>query len=280
MSDWFPGPGWLFCPADRPDRYLKALARADVVILDLEDAVAPADKEHARAQLRMLTDAGDLDRDRTVVRVNDAASEHHRADLELMGELGVQRVMLAKAEHPHDVAAIEAQVIVLVETPRGVEWAGALAEATNVIGMMWGADDLVAGLGGTSSRLPDGTYRDVARFARSRTLVAAKGCERLALDAVFMDISDTAGLRVQCEDGAAVGFDATVAIHPSQVAVIRAAHRPSEQKVTWARQLLAAAGPERGVSTFEGRMVDGPIYKQAERIVRLAARPTEQEEDR
>lgn len=272
MGDWFPGPGWLFCPADRPDRYVKALERADVVVLDLEDAVVPSGKDSARTAVRVLFDSGQLDVERTVLRINDADSEHHRADLALVADLGVARVMLAKAERPDDVAAVEAQVVVLVETPRGVERAGALAEPANVLAVMWGADDLVAGLGGTSSRRPDGTYRDVARYARSRALVAAKACGRLALDAVFMDIADTVGLRAQCEDGAAVGFDTTVAIHPSQVPVVRSAYEPSAEQVAWARRLLEAAGPDRGVTTYEGRMVDGPIYAQAERVVRLAAR--------
>ncbi len=274
MSDWFPGPGWLFCPADRPDRYGKGLSRADVVILDLEDAVAPGDKNQARDRVRELAANGDLDRDRTVLRINDAQSSEHHADLRLVVELGVTRVMLAKAEHPQDVASISAQVIPLVETPRGVERAGVLAEPDNVIALMWGADDLVAGLGGTSSRRPDGSYRDVARFARSRTLIAAKACDRLALDAVYMDIADTSGLHAQCEDGAAVGFDATVAIHPTQVPVIRSAHLPSAERVAWARELLAATGDARSVTTFRGRMVDGPIFKQAERIVRLAEHST------
>ena len=267
---WQPGPAWLFCPADRPDRYLKALAAADVVILDLEDAVAPQAKDSAREAVRRLAGSGELDLERTVVRINGADSPEHAADVRLVAELALPRVMLAKAEHPHDVSALPCDVLALVETARGVEWAGALAEARNVIGLMWGADDLVASMGGTGSRKDDGGYRDVARFARARALVAAKACGRLALDAVHMDIADTAGLGAECEDAVAVGFDATVAIHPSQVPVIRAAYRPSDERIDWARRLLAHVGEDRGVTTFEGRMVDGPIFKQAERTLRLA----------
>ena len=137
---------------------------------------------------------------------------------------------------------------------------------------MWGADDLVAGLGGTASRRDDGSYRDVARYARSRTLVAAKAHGRIALDAVHMDIADLDGLRAECEDAVAVGFDATVAIHPSQVPVIRETYQPDPDRVRWAQRLLAAVGDERGVTTFEGQMVDGPIFRQAERIVALHGR--------
>lgn len=268
---WQPGPGWLFCPADRPDRYLKALDRADVVVLDLEDAVAPDRKATAREAVATLVAEGSLDTERTVLRVNAAASPEHAADLALLARASVPRLMLAKAEAPGDLAGLGGhEVIGLAETPLGVENAGLIAAAPGVIGLMWGADDLVAGLGGSSSRGVDGRYRDIARYARSRALMAAKAHGLLAIDAVYMNIPDLDGLRAECEDAVAVGFDATVAIHPDQVAVIRAAYRPSEESVDWARRLLSHVGDDRGVTTFEGRMVDGPIYAQAERILRRA----------
>ncbi len=258
-------------PPTGPTATRKALAAADVVILDLEDAVAPAAKQTAREALRGLVADGTLDADRTVVRINAADSPEHPADVALTAGLGIGRVMLAKSEDPATVTALPHEVVVLVETPRGLERAGELAAAANVVGLMWGADDLVAGLGGTTSRKPDGTYRDVARYARSRALVAAKAHGRLALDGVHMDIDDLDGLAAECEDAVAVGYDATVAIHPKQVAVVRASYSPTPERVDWAQRLLAHVGDDRGVTTFEGRMVDGPIYLQAERILRLAA---------
>ena len=271
MSTWTPGPAWLFCPADRPERYAKALAAADVVILDLEDAVAPAKRPEAREALLAAAKEGTLDPDRVVVRVNGADTPDHAADLATTAAAGVRRVMLAKSESPEVVAGIDHEVVLLVETPLGIEQAGALAAVDNAVALMWGADDLVAGLGGTASRRPDGSYRDIARYARSRALVAAKAYGLLALDAVHMDIPDTEGLAAECEDAVAIGFDATVAIHPSQVAVIRAAYTPDPERVDWATRLLDHVGDDRGVTTFEGRMVDGPIYLQAERVLRLAA---------
>lgn len=272
MSDqWQPGPAWLFCPADRPDRYPKALAAADVVILDLEDAVAPDKKPIARDALRAIVADGVFDTERTVVRINGADSPEHQADVRLVDELSLPRVMLAKTEDPQQVRALQCEVVALVETVRGLERAAALAEPDNVLAMMWGADDLVASMGGTSSRHADGSYRDLARYARTRVLVAAKAAGRLALDAVHMDIADTAGLATECEDAVASGFDATVAIHPGQLAVIRSAYTPAPERIDWAQRLFARVGDDRGVTTFEGRMVDGPIYRQAERVLRLAA---------
>jgi citrate lyase subunit beta/citryl-CoA lyase len=270
MAEWAPGPAWLFCPADRPDRYGKALAVADVVIVDLEDAVAPAARETARESLRGLAADGALDLDRTVVRVNAADTPDHAPDLVLTAATGIRRVMLSKAERAADVGAIAHDVVVLLETPVGVERAGAIAAVENVVAVMWGADDLVAGLGGTASRHADGRYRDVARYARSRALVAAKASGRLALDGVHMDIADVDGLAAECEDAVAAGFDATVSVHPSQLAVVRAAYRPAPEQVDWARRLLRHVADDRSVTTFEGRMVDGPIYRQAERVLRLA----------
>ena len=271
MTDWFPGPAWLFCPADRPDRYPKALSRADLVIIDLEDAVAPTNRSAARDALCQLARDRVLEADRTLVRINGTQSSDHPLDLAVFAEVGLSRVMLAKSEDPVRLAAIDADVVLLVETPRGVERLTELAAQPNVVGVMWGADDLVAGLGGTTSRHPDGRYRDVARYARSKALMAAKAAGHLAIDAVHMDIPDTAGLAAECEDAVASGFDATAAIHPSQVPVIRAAYTPSPEQVDWATRLLAQVGDDRGVTTFEGRMVDGPVYLQAERVLRLAA---------
>ena len=268
---WSPGCAWLFCPANRPDRYLKALRSADLVVLDLEDAVEHARKAEARIAVAKLVDAGDYDHERSILRVNATSSPEHSADLELVRSAKVRQVMLAKAETLHDLGQFpDVEIVALLETPLGVENAGILAAAASVSGIMWGADDLIAGLGGTESRRPDGLYRDVARYARSRSLVAAKAHGKLAIDAVFMDMLDQAGLRRQCQDAVHVGFDAAVAIHPSQLSVIREAYRPAPGRVNWARRLLAHAGDERGVTTFEGRMVDGPIYRQAERILRSA----------
>ena len=264
------GPAWLFCPADRPDRYAKALLAADVVILDLEDAVAPDRKDIARTLVRSLAADYRMDVNRTVIRINAADSPEHAADLRLVEDVGIRMVMLAKAETAESLRGVGCDVIALIESVRGVRDVDALTATPNVVGLMWGADDLTASMGGTSSRRGDGRYRDLARFARAQVLVAAKARGLFALDAVHMNIPDLVGLAAECEDAVALGFDATVAIHPSQVPAIRAAYRPESAQIDWAHRLLSHVGDDRGVTTFEGRMVDGPIYKQAERILQLA----------
>ena len=111
---------------------------------------------------------------------------------------------------------------------------------------------------------------DVARHVRSQTLLAAKAYGRLAFDSVFLDIKNLDGLRAETDDAVAVGFDGKVAIHPTQVSVIRDGYAPTEKEADWARRVLAAARDERGVFQFEGQMVDMPVLRRAERIVALA----------
>lgn len=261
------GPGWLFCPADRPERFAKAAAAADVVILDLEDGVAEADKPAARKALRETP----LDPARTVVRLNAADTEEHGRDLDALADTAYTTVMLSKTESAAQVSALAPRdVIALIETPRGAVFATEIAAADGTVAMMWGAEDLVASLGGSSSRLADGTYRDVARHVRSTVLLAASTFGRIALDAVHLDIRDIEGLRAEAYDAIAVGFHGTVCIHPTQIPVVRDAYRPSDEKVDWARRVLAAARTERGVFAFEGQMVDSPVLKHAEMLVRRA----------
>ncbi len=267
---WPPGPALLFCPADRPERFAKAAAAADVVLLDLEDGVAAADKPAAREALRETL----LDPERTVVRVNPAGTEDQALDLQALSATPYRLVMLAKAESAAQVSALAPrQVVVLCETPAGVIAAEALAAVENTLALMWGAEDLVAALGGRSSRFADGTYRDVARQARARTLLAAGASGRVAIDAVHLDIADLDGLAGEADDAAASGFAATACIHPSQVAVVRAAYRPSEQDVAWATRVLAAVAENRGVFAFEGQMVDAPVLRHAEHVLARAATP-------
>ncbi|WP_420878887.1 HpcH/HpaI aldolase/citrate lyase family protein [Rhodococcus sp. (in: high G+C Gram-positive bacteria)] len=260
-----PGPAWLFCPADRPERFAKAAAAADVVILDLEDGVAPADKEAAR---RALVDVP-LDPDRTVVRVNAHGTDDHALDCAALDRTPYTAVMLPKCESVEQVLDLAPlSVIALVESPLGALAIEQAVQAENAVGVMWGAEDLVAALGGASSRKPDGAYRDVARHVRSTALLAAKAHGRFALDSVYLDIPDREGLGAECEDAVAVGFDAKVAIHPSQIDVIRTAYAPTAEQLGWAERVLGAASHERGVFAFEGRMVDAPVLRHAEEIVR------------
>jgi citrate lyase subunit beta / citryl-CoA lyase len=260
-----PGPALLFCPADRPERYAKAAAASDVVILDLEDGVNPEDRVAARRALAETL----LDPERTVVRVNPTNSSDHSLDLEAVDRTPYDLIMLSKTESADQVNALYPRhVIALCETPGGVLSASDIAAAQPATALMWGAEDLVAGLEGRSSRRVNGTYRDVARFARCQILLAAAANGCAAIDAVHIDIGDLEGLRDEAADAVASGFVATACIHPTQVEVVREAYRPTAREVAWAHGVLETAMSVRGVFTYEGRMVDAPLLRHAERIVR------------
>jgi citrate lyase subunit beta / citryl-CoA lyase len=270
------GPALLFCPADRPERYQKAATRADAVILDLEDAVAPADKQRARgailAQLGAAGDVPELDPSRTIIRVNPAGTDEFEKDLHCLAHTPYKTVMLAKAESAAQLEALSGyQVIALCETATGVLNAPAIAAAPNVVAVMWGAEDLLASLGGTSSRKDDGAYRAVALHARSSVLLAARAFGKEAVDAVYTNIPDLTGLAAEAADAVASGFGSKACIHPSQAAVVRGAYAPSEAEVSAAAELLqAAAAAGQGVFQYKGQMIDGPILKHAEAVIRRA----------
>jgi citrate lyase subunit beta/citryl-CoA lyase len=274
MTTWTsPGPAYLFCPADRPDRFAKAAAVADAVIVDLEDAVAPNRREAARDN---VLGAG-LDPSTTIVRVNPVASPDHARDMAMLRDSRIHTVMLAKTSSAEEVSSLEhLNVIALCETPAGISAVEKIAECSNLVGVMWGAEDLVAALGGYSSRHDDGTYRDVARYARARTLIAARTHQLVALDAVYLNFEDLDGQRAEAIDAAAMGFSATACVHPNQVAVVRKAYRPTPAQIAWAQRVLegdpGASGGGEGVYRVDGLMVDGPVLAQAREILSRAER--------
>ncbi|MFV8050648.1 HpcH/HpaI aldolase/citrate lyase family protein [Mycobacterium sp. 48b] len=262
------GPAWIFCPADRPERFEKAAAAADVVILDLEDGAG--DKPAAREAIVNTP----LDPNRTVIRINPGGTEEQRLDLEALKRTPYTTVMLPKCESAEQITALAPlEVVFIVESPLGALKIAESAAAANTVGVFWGAEDLFGFLGGTANRYPDGSYREVAQHVRSQSLLAAKAYGKLALDSVYIDIKDLDGLRREVDDAVAVGFDIKVALHPTQVAVIRDGYAPSDEQVRWARHVLAAAADQRGAFAFEGIMVDAPVLRRAERIVQLAPHP-------
>ncbi|WP_375384655.1 HpcH/HpaI aldolase/citrate lyase family protein [uncultured Microbacterium sp.] len=266
------GPALLFCPADRPERFAKALERADAVILDLEDAVGPAAKSAARGAVI----ESELDPDRVIVRVNPPGTDGFVSDLASLSQTDYRTVMIAKAESPKALKALDRRfsLIALCETAKGVAAAEKLAAHDQVVALMWGAEDLVASLGGTSSRKSKGGYRDIARYARSRVLLAAGAHGKAAIDAVHLDISDTKRLAIEAADAAASGFAATACIHPSQVEIIRGAYRPDAATIGWARAVLSAARTHSGVFTYAGRMVDEPVLRHARSVLSRAQSPS------
>jgi citrate lyase subunit beta/citryl-CoA lyase len=262
-----PGPALLFCPADRPDRYAKALAAADAVILDLEDGVGAASKDAAREALVGTP----VDPAKVIVRVNAAGTPEHDADLAALRQTDYSLLMLPKSEGAGQFAGLaDYGVIALVESSLGILRVEEIAAVPNVLAILWGAEDLMASMRGRSSRHADGTYRGVALHARNMTLLAATAHGKLAVDAIYANIGDLTGLAAEAQDAAASGFALKACIHPSHVAVIREAFRADDKQVAWARRVLRAAtagGQDGGAVKIDGQMIDAPLIRQAEAIL-------------
>jgi len=261
------GPALLFVPADRPDFYSKGSVAADAVILDLEDAVAPHNRVSARESLLQVP----LDPSSTIIRINATTTEDFALDLKALSGTKYRYVMLPKSESAEQFEALSGyDVIALCESPLGILNSSGIASCKNVIALMWGAADLVASMGGISSRHTSGQYRHVALQARSTVLLAAHARGKGAIDTVFFNIGDLSGLLEEAKDAAAIGFSASACIHPSQVSVIREAFIPSQTEISFALDLLDAASRQHGVFRFRDHMVDGPVIAHAKEILRRA----------
>jgi citrate lyase subunit beta/citryl-CoA lyase len=217
--------------------------------------------------------ASSLDPARVIVRVNATGTAEHAADIAALRGTGYRLIMLPKAETRAQLDALggDWRIVALCETPLGIVNAAEVVAAPNVVAALWGAEDLIAAMGGRTSRFPDGRYRDVAMHARSAVLLAASARGKAPIDAVYLNIPDLAGLAAEAEDAAASGFTLKACIHPSQAAVVRKAFQADEAQVAWARRVLAAArgasGHDKGVIKVDGQMIDAPLIRQAEAIL-------------
>ena len=257
------GPAMLFCPGHQPALFGKATSRADLVVIDLEDAVPAAERAAARAAIVKYP----LDAGRTLVRINAVGTTDHALDLEALRRTDYRTVMLAKAETPEQIAGLaDWDVVALCETPRGVLNAAAIATADNLVGLMWGSEDLMAALGAGPARSADGRLTDVAAHARWQVLLAASASGRQAVDTVFPDFSDTDGLAGEAASAVAAGFDLKACIHPRQVEIVRAQFRPTEAQLAWASRIVGTVRND-GVSSVDGHMVDAPVLRQAHSIL-------------
>ena len=273
----------LFTPGDQPELLRKAPSTgADVVVFDLEDAVAPERKPDGREAVRTVLADPSFDPDCEVcVRVNPVGVAAD-ADLDavLDGDAGdaVDAVMLPKTADADDVRTLDGlvdehdrslPVLALVETAAGVLRAAEIAAADPTDALVFGAEDLAADLGAT--RTEDGTE---VLYAREHTVLAASAADVDAVDTVHTDFEDTAGLREETAFAAELGYDGKMAIHPAQVDPINEAFTPDGDSVEWARKVLAAKeeadAADAGVFRVEGEMVDAPLVAQAERVVERA----------
>jgi citrate lyase subunit beta/citryl-CoA lyase len=272
-------PTLLYVPADRPGRIEKAFASgADVVILDLEDAVAAEHKEAARATVAgLLADP----RRPLQVRVNDLRTPHGRADLAALAPLlpATEGVRLPKAESAEEIreaAALAPGTALhpLLESALGVERAYEIAGAHPAVASV--------GLGEADLRADLAVSGDLGlAWARSRVVVAARAAGLPApVQSVYPDVGDLDGLAASCRLGRSLGFRGRAAIHPAQLPVIAEAYRPDAEEIAAARRVLAAftsatAEGTGAVALADGGFVDLAVARQAERLLAEAGRTPE-----
>lgn len=272
----------LFVPADRPERFDKAVASgADAIILDLEDSVALEKKGEARAAVSAWL--ARPDRAQTFVRVNPVDSDLVADDLDCLKASRPDGIVLPKAEGAASVEALgllwgdnvlPAILPIATETPAAIFELGSFRRVSDrLAGLSWGAEDLPASIGAKAARQENGLYTAPYELARSLTLFAAHAADVLAIDTVYPDIADIAGLEAYVQRASRDGYNGMLAIHPAQVAVINVGFSPSAAEIEHARRIVQAfaENPGAGALKIDGKMIDAPHLKQARHILSLAA---------
>ena len=272
----------LFVPGDRPDRMEKALAAgADALILDLEDAVAPAAKPEARRHVAEFLDAHGTSR--LWVRINPLDAADCERDLAAVLPAHPDGIVLPKADGGASVnelarrlterGNVSSQILAIAtETPAAIFQLGTYGGAKRLAGLTWGAEDLPAAIGAATSREEDGGYTPPYELARSLCLFGAAAAGVAPIETVYPAFRDLDGLAAYAARARRDGFTGMMAIHPAQVPVINAAFTPSEAEVAHARSVVAAfeAHPGAGALSLDGRMIDRPHLIQAQRLIAVA----------
>jgi len=280
----------LFVPADSERKLARGLeSGADALILDLEDSVAAANRGVARVQAREFLEAHGPDRVRRYVRINPLGSSGLALDDLAATIAGRPDGILLPKCLPEDVrtadhylSAFEAASGAPVGTTRIIAIATETAAAVFALGgyagvsprleaITWGAEDLSASIGG-SNRTIDGEYDGPYQLARSLCLLAASAAGVIAIDTIYTDFRDEAGLKAECLAARRSGFSAKMAIHPAQLAAINEAFSVSAAERAWAERVIAAfaANPDSGTLALDGKMIDKPHLVLARRLLGLS----------
>jgi citrate lyase subunit beta/citryl-CoA lyase len=271
----------LFVPGDRPDRMEKALgAGADALILDLEDAVTPDQKDKAHECVANFLSHGP----RPVplfVRINPLGSNMADDDLAAIIAGKPDGIVLPKAEGGRSLMDLDQRLKALgdthavilpiaTETPAAIFALGSYGNVTpRLRGLTWGAEDLPASIGAATSREEDGSYTPPYETIRSLTLFGAHAAGVPAIETIYPNFRDLDGLKIYAARGLRDGFSGMMAIHPTQVEVINSAFTPSKAEIEWARRIveLFDTNPGIGALSLDGKMVDAPHLKQAKRLL-------------
>ena len=287
-----PIRSFLFVPGDSERKLGKvASSAADAVILDLEDAVSASRKPLARQMVSefIVGELGDRDGPRLWGRINPLDSGLALEDLDAVVPAAPAGIMIPKIDGPDDVLrvghyleALETShrlpagaikvLPVATETARAPFRLGDFATAgiDRLYGLTWGAEDLSAALGASTNVGPDGEWAMTYRLVRSLMLMGARAADVEAVETLYVDIADDEGLAESSRRARAEGFSGRIAIHPGQVDTINAAFTPTAGEVEYAQRVIEAFSADVGTVALDGKMLDLPHLKQAQRVLALA----------
>lgn len=274
MSLTRPRRSALYMPASNARAVAKARTLdCDVVILDLEDAVAPEAKAAARDAAVAAMREGGFGRRELVVRVNALGGEWGAPDFAALAEVKPDAILVPKVDDAATAAACVAKaenvpVWAMIETPGALLRLDAIAATPGLAALVMGTNDIAK-----DTRIRPGAERLPFLGFLAATVAAARAHGLIALDGVYNAIDDAAGFARECEQGVDFGFDGKTLIHPAQIEACNAAFSPHADEVAWAQEVVAAfAAPEaagKGVIRVQGRMVEGLHLRQAERLLAL-----------
>lgn len=283
---------WLFAPGDSEKKMTKAMeGEADIVLIDLEDAVAPDAKAAARPMVHDFIEAHPGQRSRLWVRINPFDGPHTLADLAAVMPARPGGIMLPKVygraeveKLDHCLSALEVAngieegstpvIVLITETAEAMFHTGSYKGAPRVVALTWGAEDLADSIGASSNRNEDGSYSFTYELARSLTVLGAATAGVTAIETISADFRDLDALKARAEKVRRDGFRGMMAIHPAQVPVINAAFTPTEAEIAEAQEVvdIFAANPGVGAIGWKGGMLDRPYLARAERLLRQAGR--------
>lgn len=283
---------WLFAPGDSERKMTKAMeGAADIVLIDLEDAVAPENKALARPMVHDFIKANATQRHRLWVRINPFDGPYTLADLAAIMPARPGGIMLPKVygradveKLDHCLSALEVAngieegstpvIVLITETAEAMFHTGDYKGAPRVVALTWGAEDLADSIGASSNRNADGSYSFTYELARSLTVLGAAAAGVTAIETISADFKDLDALRARAERVRREGFRGMLAIHPAQVDIINAAFTPTEEEIAQAQEIvdLFAANPGVGTIGWKGGMLDRPYLSRAQQLLRLAGR--------
>ena len=283
---------WLFAPGDSEKKMTKAMeGAADIVLIDLEDAVAPDAKAAARPMVHDFIKANPDQRHRLWVRINPFDGPHTLLDLAAIMPARPGGIMLPKVygraeveKLDHCLSALEVAngieegstpvIVLITETAEAMFHTGNYKGAPRVVALTWGAEDLADSIGASSNKNPDGSYSFTYELARSLTVLGAATAGVTAIETISADFRDLDALRQRAERVRRDGFRGMMAIHPAQVEVINQAFTPTDEEIAEAQEIvdIFAANPGVGAIGWKGGMLDRPYLARAERLLRQAGR--------